>query len=150
MTVLNGLTIKPNMIHGPLLNNWEVYPSITEKAAREALKVAKKYIVISEANINILKHCRKSILYHNEELCIKIVLEITSITPFSGAKLSDLLGAYCHTSSKLLLTPVTIDFREMMDWLLWMTKFLEKVIWLGKNYFACSITLDLSWIFKII
>ena len=47
------------------------YPSITEKTVNEALKLAKEYTRISEDKMNIIKHCRKSLLYLNEELWIK-------------------------------------------------------------------------------
>ena len=49
----------------------EFYPSITEKAVKEALKLAKEYTWISEDKMNIIKYCRMSLLYHNEELWIK-------------------------------------------------------------------------------
>ena len=46
----------------------EFYPSITEKGVNEALKLAKEYNRISEAKMNIIKHRRKSLLFHNEGL----------------------------------------------------------------------------------
>ena len=60
----------------------EFYPSITEKAADEALQLDKEYIMISKDKINSVKHCRKSTLCHNEELWIKMVLVVTSKTPW--------------------------------------------------------------------
>ena len=42
-----------------------------EKAVNEVLKLAKEYNRIPEDKMNIIKHCRKSLLYHNEEISIK-------------------------------------------------------------------------------
>ena len=49
----------------------EFYSLISEKAVNEALKLAKEYNRISKDKKNIIKHCRKSLLYLNEELWIK-------------------------------------------------------------------------------
>ena len=54
-----------------LLNTSEFYPSITKKVVNEALKLAKECTRISEEKMNITKHCRKFLLYHNEESWIK-------------------------------------------------------------------------------
>ena len=45
-----------------------------------------EYITASEDKINIIKHCRKSTRYHNEELWIKKVLEIASIIPWDHSR----------------------------------------------------------------
>ena len=78
---------------------------------------AKEYIVISEDKINI-KHCRKLILYHNEELWIKKGVSDNFDNPmssFDGLRFPKLLGAYCYKTSIVLLTPATLVFIEMMD-----------------------------------
>ena len=72
----------------------EFYPTITEKAVDEKLKLAKEYILILEDKINIIKHCCKSILYHNEELWIKKGDSDNFGNPigsFDGAKLSEFI-----------------------------------------------------------
>ena len=64
------------------------------------------------------KHYRKSILYLNEEFWIKKGVSCkfdNTVSSFDGAKLSDLLGAYCYTISIVLLTPTTMFFTRMMD-----------------------------------
>ena len=48
----------------------ENYPSITEKTVDEDLNPAKEHMSIIEDNINIIKHYRKSLLYHNDSLWI--------------------------------------------------------------------------------
>ena len=49
----------------------EFYPSITEKTTKEVLNLAWEYMLIPENKINIIKHCRKSLLYNKEDLWIK-------------------------------------------------------------------------------
>ena len=110
----------------------EFDPSITEKSVDEALKLAKEYIEISEDKINIIKHCRKSILYHIMRNCgFKRVWVVTSIIPWlhsTGLSCPYLFGANCYTTSISLLTPATMFFMGMMGWLLGMTVRLEKII----------------------
>ena len=66
----------------------------TEKSIDETLKLAKEYIVISVDKINIIKYCRKSILYHNEELWIKKGVSgnfENLMSSFDRAKLSEII-----------------------------------------------------------
>ena len=68
--------------------------TITEKSIDEALKLAKEYIVISVDKINIIKHCHKSILYHNEKLWIKKGVSgnfENLMSSFDRAKLSEII-----------------------------------------------------------
>ena len=78
------------------------YSCITEKAIDEALNLAKECIVISEDNINIIKHCGKSILYHNEELWIKKGVSGNFDNPMGSLNAlhhPNLLVTYCYTTS---------------------------------------------------
>ena len=42
-----------------------------EKDTDKALNLAREYISIPDNKINIIKHCCKSLLYHNEDLWVK-------------------------------------------------------------------------------
>ena len=62
-------------------------------AIDETLKLAKEYIVISEDEIDIIKHCRISILHHTKEIWIKKCLSGNFDNPMgslNGTMLSDL------------------------------------------------------------
>ena len=45
----------------------EFYPSITEKSLSNAITFAENYISISKEDTRIIKHCRKSLLFHGNE-----------------------------------------------------------------------------------
>ena len=45
----------------------EFYPSITEKFLEEVIVSAKQRTEIEEKDLRIIKHCRKSLLYHEDE-----------------------------------------------------------------------------------
>ena len=107
----------------------DFYPSITEKAVDGVLKLVKEYIEISDDKLDI-KHWRKSILNHNEELWLKKGVVILIITWVHSMYIAIwiLSGAYCYITSIASLTPVTMGFMEMMDWLSSITVRLEKVI----------------------
>ena len=45
----------------------EFYPSISENILDNAINFAKQYTGISDKNLSIIKHCRKSLLYNNYE-----------------------------------------------------------------------------------
>ena len=104
------------------------YLSIMEKTVDEALNLAKEYIVIPEDKINIVKHCCKLLLYHDEDLWIKrvVVTLTTSWVHLTGHSCVSSWVAYCYTFSIILLTPVTMVFIETLGWLLYMIAHLEK------------------------
>ena len=45
----------------------DFYPSITEEILKKSLEFAKQYVDITEKDIRSIKHCRKSLLFLNEE-----------------------------------------------------------------------------------
>ena len=49
----------------------EFYPSISEKLFNTAIEFAKKYTDISDSDLQIIKHSRKSLLFHNNEAWVK-------------------------------------------------------------------------------
>ena len=49
------------------LDIMEFYPLITEKILDNALSFAKQHVEISVKDLRIIKHCRKSLLYRENE-----------------------------------------------------------------------------------
>ena len=45
----------------------EFYPSITEKILEDIIVFAKQHMEIAEKDLRIIKHCKKSPLYHENE-----------------------------------------------------------------------------------
>ena len=49
----------------------DFYPSITERTLDRALDLAKEYMVIPLDKVEIIKHCRKTLLYYEDSAWIK-------------------------------------------------------------------------------
>ena len=49
----------------------EFYPSIIERALDRALDLAKEYMVMPLDKVEIIKHCRKTLLYYEDSIWIK-------------------------------------------------------------------------------
>ena len=49
----------------------DFYPSITEKTLDRALDLVKEYMVIPLDKVEIIKHCRKTLLYYEDSIWIK-------------------------------------------------------------------------------
>ena len=45
----------------------QFYPSITETKLDNALSFAKQHVETSDKDLRIIKHCRKLLLYHENE-----------------------------------------------------------------------------------
>ena len=73
------------------------YPSIPEDLLSKAIHFAKKHTKISNQDINIIMHCRKSILLHNESAWAKKdnddMFDVT-IGSFDGAEVCELVGLF--------------------------------------------------------
>ena len=80
----------------------EFYPSITEKILDNAVSFAREHVAISTEQLRIIKHCRKSLLFNeNEAWKKKNTHESFDVTmgSFDGAELCELVGL--HILSKL-------------------------------------------------
>ena len=78
----------------------EFYPSITEKTLNNTITFAENYISISKEDIRIIKHCRKSLLfYENEAWKNKDTNTTFDITmgSYDGAKVCELIGIYIQS-----------------------------------------------------
>ena len=56
---------------GVPLSNMIFYPSITEMALERALDLAKEYMMIPLDKVEIIKHCRKTLLSYEDSIWIK-------------------------------------------------------------------------------
>ena len=88
----------------------EPYPSITEKILVKALLFAKRYHDISNDNTRLIKHCRKSLLFSNNETWKRKQTEScfdVTMGNFDGAKVCKLVGIYI-----LCLLPKLINKKD--------------------------------------
>ena len=74
----------------------EFYPSITEKLLKDAISFAKKHVRISNNDMKIIKHARKSLLYNDGQPWVKKNNESFDVTmgAFDGAEICELVGCY--------------------------------------------------------
>ena len=72
------------------------YPSINENLLENAIAFAKIYCDITERDINIIMHARKSLLFNNNEPWIKKGNNTFDVTmgSFDGAEICELVGLY--------------------------------------------------------
>ena len=75
----------------------DFYPSITEGVLTKAIDLAKDYISLSSDSVDIIHHCRRSLLYHNGELWIKkdsdSGFDVTQGS-YDGAEICELVGIF--------------------------------------------------------
>ena len=73
------------------------YPSITESLLSKAISFAKNYTTISDKDIDIIMHCRKSLLFDNETAWTKKnhsdMFDLT-MGSFDGAEVCELIGLF--------------------------------------------------------
>ena len=79
----------------------EFYPSITEDLLNKAISWARKFVTISEKQIKIIKHARKSVLFNNGQTWIKQqdnkLFDVT-MGSFDGAEVCELVGLFILNS----------------------------------------------------
>ena len=79
----------------------EFYPSITEELLRKALKYARSFAEISDEEADIILHCKKSLLFHNNEVWTKTNnnthFDVT-MGSLDGAETCELVGLYLLNS----------------------------------------------------
>ena len=73
------------------------YPSITEFLLSKTISFAKNYTTISDKDIDIIMHCRKSLLFDNETAWTKknhsSMFDVT-MGSFDGAEVCELIGLF--------------------------------------------------------
>ena len=76
---------------------YSFYPSIKESLLSKAISFAKNYTTISDKDINIIMHCRKSLLFDNKTAWTKknhsSMFDVT-MGSFDGAEVCELIGLF--------------------------------------------------------
>ena len=75
----------------------DFYPQITEKILDNAIELAKEYTALSDDNIRIIKHCRKSLLFEKDTAWVnKGTAGNFDVTmgSYDGAEVCELIGIY--------------------------------------------------------
>ena len=78
----------------------EFYPSITEETSNKALDFAENYTKISKEDIRLIYHCRKSLLFFNDEAWKKKDTDSSFdviMGSFDGAEVCELIGIYIQS-----------------------------------------------------
>ena len=72
------------------------YPSITEKLLTDSVNFAKQYIDITDRDIGIIMHSRKSLLFDNNSVWIKKNNSSSDVTmgSYDGAEVCELVGLF--------------------------------------------------------
>jgi hypothetical protein len=83
---------------------WIQYPSISEKLLNEALAWASDLATITENDISIIKHARKSLLFGNGKLWTKKDRSNSLFDTFNGHDVVDRLGCPHLTTISQLTT----------------------------------------------
>ena len=75
----------------------EFYPSITEEILDKAISFAKQHVEITDDHLRIIKHCRKSLLFNNNDSWRKkdtdSCFDVT-MGSYDGAETCELVGAH--------------------------------------------------------
>ena len=78
------------------------YPSITESFLSKVISFARNYTTISNKDIDIIMHCRKSLLFDNETAWTKknhsSMFDVT-MGSFDGAEVCELIGLFLLNNS---------------------------------------------------
>ena len=78
----------------------EIYPSISEETLNKAINFAENHTSISQENIRIIKHSRKSLLFYNKEPWKKKEHGSSfgvTMGSFDDAELRELIGIYIES-----------------------------------------------------
>ena len=88
----------------------EFYPSISEKALKDATNFAKQFTNVSKEDERLINHCRKSLLFKDncawKKKDIKSSFDVT-MGSYDGAEICELIG--CHILSDLQTLPKIDD-----------------------------------------
>ena len=74
----------------------EFYPSITENLLKKSINFAKEYVNIDDDTINIIMHCRKSVLFGDQSTWTKKNGNFFDVTMglYDGAEICELVELY--------------------------------------------------------
>lgn len=81
----------------------DFYPSISESLLDQSIEWAKQFTVISERDIGIIKHARKSLLFHDNHAWVKRnstnAFDVT-MGSYDGAEICELVGLFILSKLK--------------------------------------------------
>ena len=92
----------------------EFYPSISEKLLKDSLEFAQEFYRISNEELKIIMHCRKSLLFSSKEEWVRKkksgASDLFDVTmgSFDGAEICELVGLYLLNEIKRKLGDVDI------------------------------------------
>ena len=75
----------------------DFYPSISETLLNQAINWGKQFTTITDKDIKIIKHARKSLLFHNNRIWTKRNSDSTfdvTMGSYHGAEICELVGLY--------------------------------------------------------
>ena len=94
----------------------EFYPSISEKLLNDAMRFAKQHTQISEKDIEVISHCRKSLLFHDKDPWVKKNGNANfdvAMGSNDGAEICELVGIFIlHLISQKYLMSDTGLYRD--------------------------------------
>ena len=78
----------------------EFYPSISLKLINDAISFAMQHTEIPDDDIRIIKHARKSLLFHNEQPWVKNTGDLFDVTmgAYDGAEVFELVGIFLQNT----------------------------------------------------
>ena len=83
----------------------DFYPSISDKLLSDAISFAKQFVEICQDDINIIRHCRKSLLFSKDSTWIKNNGSLFDVTmgSYDGAEVCELVGLFIlYTLSQIV------------------------------------------------
>ena len=102
-------------------NVMEFYPSITENILEEVIKFAKQHTEKDEKGLIIIKHCRKSLLYHEDEAWKKEESDscfYVKMGSNNGTEICEITGIYILSQLSNLLPQEGFDLHRDNDLIL--------------------------------
>ena len=93
----------------------DFYPSISEKLLTDAIEYANKFVKIDKQSIEIIIHCRESLLFCEGEAWSKKSYDRFDVTmgSFDGAEVCELVGLYLlHHLSGILVKETVGLYRD--------------------------------------
>ena len=97
----------------------EFYACLSEKILNNAVLLAQQYINIPEKDLRIIKHCRKSLLYNNNEPWKKKIQKAVSTSPWAVLmvpKYASLSASIYYLYYQINLINNLLACIGMMDW----------------------------------
>ena len=98
----------------------DFYPSINVNLLAQALSYAKKFVDISDEDIEVIMHARKSLLFENNNVwCKRDNADLFDVTMGShdGAEVCELVGLLLLDKLKTIFKNEIIAYIGMMVWL---------------------------------